>query len=246
MPNRSGMRPEDAHRPSATPAPTASFTRLLDWIALRADLSDLAVRTFWVLRAHVHETDTDPLIRVTDADLGAMIGKSEKTAQRARRQLEQAGLLDLAEQTTRRVRDPHTGRWMPRTTNVYRVIEEIPAGYEGPVSVDDFNERFAVQETDEQGSLQDEEGVVYLVGVVGDRVAKIGTTINLKARLKALQASTPRPLSVLWSAPGGRGLESWLHARFAGCRRHGEWFDLGRDPVAVVESEARRYRGGAR
>lgn len=142
MPNRSGMRPEDAHRPSATPAPTASFTRLLDWIALRTDLSDLAVRTFWVLRAHVHETDTDPLVRVTDADLGAMIGKSEKTAQRARRQLEQAGLLDLVEQTTRRVRDPHTGRWMPRTTNVYRVIETPPTGYDGPLSPWDWRRRF--------------------------------------------------------------------------------------------------------
>ncbi|MFW5418881.1 hypothetical protein J0910_19890 [Nocardiopsis sp. CNT-189] len=119
-----------------------SFTRLLDWIALDPRLSDIAVRGYWILRAHVHETDDDPLVRVTDAGLAGMLGKSEKTAKRCRRQLEEAGLLVLVEQTTRTVRDPGTGRWTPRTTNVYRVVEEPPRGHSGPLSPWDWRRRF--------------------------------------------------------------------------------------------------------
>ncbi|HLU98434.1 MAG TPA: hypothetical protein VKZ89_16495, partial [Thermobifida alba] len=121
--------------------PSPSFTRLLDWIALDPRLSDIAVRGYWILRAHVHESDDDPLVRVTDAGLAGMLNRSEKTAKRCRRQLEEVGLIVLVERTTRTVRDPGTGQWVPRTTNVYRVVEEPPRGYAGALSPWDWRRR---------------------------------------------------------------------------------------------------------
>ncbi|WP_017596485.1 hypothetical protein [Nocardiopsis potens] len=145
MPNSTVRRREDAHRSSPAPddpVSSPSFTRLLDWIALNPRLSDVAVRGYWILRAHVHETDADPLVRITDTGLAGMLNKSEKTAKRCRKQLEQVGLIVLVEQTTRTVRDPATGRWAVRTTNVYRVVEEPPRGYSGALSPWDWRRRF--------------------------------------------------------------------------------------------------------
>jgi hypothetical protein len=42
------------------------------------------------------------------------------------------------------------------------------------------------------------------------------------------------PLTVLWTEPGGRDHESRLHALLADKRSHGEWFDLGPDPLETL------------
>ncbi|QPJ96943.1 GIY-YIG nuclease family protein [Streptomyces clavuligerus] len=80
------------------------------------------------------------------------------------------------------------------------------------------------------------ESCVYLIGAPGGGLVKVGTTTQLARRLRALQLSSPVPLAILWSAPGGRSMEAALHLRFAQLRQHGEWFDFGSDnPVLKVE-----------
>lgn len=87
--------------------------------------------------------------------------------------------------------------------------------------------------------------VVYVLGLEGLSVVKIGMSRNLEMRLASLQTSAPGRLSVLWTTPGGRELEKRLHQQFAPYRTHGEWFDLTPlgDPLTVVQ-EAIRADGG--
>ncbi len=53
---------------------------------------------------------------------------------------------------------------------------------------------------------------------------KIGTTYDLKNRMKSLRAGMPDKLKVLVTIAGGHRLERSLHARFARYRMNGEWF----------------------
>lgn len=65
--------------------------------------------------------------------------------------------------------------------------------------------------------------LVYFIGTKGGLV-KIGTTVNLPARLKKLQTGAPSRLILLACVDGGPSLEAEYHARFADLRRIGEWF----------------------
>ncbi len=97
-------------------------------------------------------------------------------------------------------------------------------------------EAFAVPQDapQQEGDLRAGQ-VVYVIGQPGRRVAKIGTTSNAGARLRAIQTGCPVRLQVLWTCPGGRRLESWLHEAFSSWRLEGEWFDFGHsDPVHTV------------
>lgn len=85
--------------------------------------------------------------------------------------------------------------------------------------------------------------VLYVIGHPQHRIAKIGITTNLSARLRAIQTGHPFRLEVLWSCPGGRRLEAWLHEGLALRRLKGEWFDFEEfDPVLVVKDGVRRAR----
>ncbi|MCY0921148.1 GIY-YIG nuclease family protein [Streptomyces sp. H27-G5] len=75
---------------------------------------------------------------------------------------------------------------------------------------------------------------VYLIGSAGSPLVKIGWTGNPEQRLRNLQTGSPVPLQLLAVFEGGAIVEAELHRRFADKRRHGEWFDLGPDPVRVV------------
>lgn len=77
--------------------------------------------------------------------------------------------------------------------------------------------------------------VVYAIGSAHHAMVKIGTTVNLSARLAAHQTSSPFPLVVLWTHQGGAQLERRLHSRLRSYRVHGEWFDFGsEDPVRKI------------
>lgn len=93
-------------------------------------------------------------------------------------------------------------------------------------------------------SLQgNKQQVIYVIGHPGHRIAKVGTTSNLPARLRAIQTGHPFRLEVLWSCPGGRRLESWLHEGLAPRRLTGEWFDFDElDPALVVKDGVRTAR----
>lgn len=68
--------------------------------------------------------------------------------------------------------------------------------------------------------------VVYFIEAVGlDRV-KIGTSVKLSRRLRAIQTYCPVRTRVLLVVAGDPKLESRLHRRFRTFRLHGEWFQL--------------------
>jgi hypothetical protein len=76
---------------------------------------------------------------------------------------------------------------------------------------------------------------VYLIGVPGKSIAKIGKAQDTAKRLASLQTSHHERLSVLWRTPGGRDLEKRLHAFFGRKRLEGEWFDFGdEEPAEAV------------
>ncbi|WP_435191318.1 GIY-YIG nuclease family protein [Streptomyces sp. bgisy126] len=75
---------------------------------------------------------------------------------------------------------------------------------------------------------------VYLIGSPESPLVKIGWSDNPERRLRHLQTGSPVPLQLLALFEGGAVMEAALHRRFADKRRHGEWFDLGSDPVTVV------------
>lgn len=75
---------------------------------------------------------------------------------------------------------------------------------------------------------------VYLIGSPDSPVVKIGCSTDPKRRLRNLQSGSPAPLRLLATFEGGYVAEKELHRRFAGRRVHGEWFDLGPNPVETV------------
>ncbi|OYW50764.1 MAG: hypothetical protein B7Y36_18670 [Novosphingobium sp. 28-62-57] len=64
---------------------------------------------------------------------------------------------------------------------------------------------------------------VYFIGANKGPI-KIGTTVNLPARLKKLQTGSAMRLRVLACIEGTAELEAAYHARFADLRVNGEWF----------------------
>lgn len=79
---------------------------------------------------------------------------------------------------------------------------------------------------------------VYVIGAEGSPLVKIGRAVDVPHRLQNLQSGSPVKLTLLgvFSGPDGRALEHSLHVELAAARRHGEWFDLGPDPLAVVNA----------
>ncbi|MFH8692634.1 GIY-YIG nuclease family protein [Streptomyces anulatus] len=81
-------------------------------------------------------------------------------------------------------------------------------------------------------------GQVYVIGSPGSHFVKIGFSKTPQKRLSTLQIGSPVPLTLLATFEGGRDLETSLHRHFASCRRHGEWFELGADPLEAVGAAA--------
>lgn len=87
---------------------------------------------------------------------------------------------------------------------------------------------------------------VYFVQPAGGGLVKIGSTGSLLMRVGVLQRHAPVPLVLrAWQRfdkeMDARAEERALHARFAGQRRHGEWFDPAADLLALI----RKIRFGA-
>ena len=80
--------------------------------------------------------------------------------------------------------------------------------------------------TTEKAKEQAKESAVYLVACKESGVCKIGISVNVTARICSLQTSSPYPLTLLATMPGGRLEESALHREFGQYRLNGEWFSL--------------------
>lgn len=80
--------------------------------------------------------------------------------------------------------------------------------------------------------------VVYLIAADSSGLVKIGQAVDVPHRLMNLQSGSPVRLYLLATFEGhdGRELEKHLHRELAAQRQHGEWFDLGVDPLAVVSA----------
>jgi len=71
------------------------------------------------------------------------------------------------------------------------------------------------------------------------RLVKIGTTVNLPARLKKLQTGSPFKLQIVACVEGGATLEAEYHERFCEHRVNGEWF-RNQGPVSAEIERLRR------
>lgn len=150
---------------------------------------------------------------------------------------------------SRRAQVRHGERGEDPKAAVSLVFELVAHGYIVPVETNGDGrvvrdaEVYAIPQVIREG---DKQQVVYVIGRRGSPIAKIGTTSNLRARLRAIQTGHPFRLEVLWSCPGGRRLEAWLHQGLAPRRLEGEWFDFDDlDPVRLVKAGVKvaRRRG---
>lgn len=80
---------------------------------------------------------------------------------------------------------------------------------------------------------------VYFIGG-DDGAIKIGVSVAPEARLKGIQTGSPIRLRILATTPGDVETEAAYHARFAGCRVQGEWFERTPELIAEIERLARR------
>lgn len=68
---------------------------------------------------------------------------------------------------------------------------------------------------------------VYFIACEG--FVKIGTSSDVKARLRTMRAMNPLPLTLLLVIVGGQPVEREMHMRFAAHRHRDEWFRLDGD-----------------
>lgn len=86
------------------------------------------------------------------------------------------------------------------------------------------------------------EGFVYIISPAESSTVKIGTSMDVPARLRSMQTSHPQLLIARWTCQGNVELESFLHRRFDPIRVKGEWFDFGdADPIAEVSAAAEYF-----
>lgn len=79
------------------------------------------------------------------------------------------------------------------------------------------------------------ESSIYFVRVGLDGPIKIGSTTNMKKRLKNLQVSNPIPLNVMSVVPGTERDEQRLHQKFSHLFIQGEWFHPGDDLLEFID-----------
>lgn len=77
---------------------------------------------------------------------------------------------------------------------------------------------------------------VYVIAASDSPLVKIGRSADVPKRLAQIQRMSPAALSVLGTFQGGAQLETALHQTFREHRVHGEWFNLGEEPLATVRS----------
>lgn len=86
--------------------------------------------------------------------------------------------------------------------------------------------------------------MIYFIQAEMLGLVKIGTTTNMKSRLKALRDCCPDKLRILGSfkSTDDRLVERILHRKFESARSHGEWFRQTPDLMAFIERFANKWR----
>lgn len=89
------------------------------------------------------------------------------------------------------------------------------------------------------GAMDDRSAQIYFIKS-GNKI-KIGTSIDVKARMAKMQVGSAEKLELLLTVPGGAERERQLHSQFAGDRLSGEWFKMSgaiRDFIASSSHES--------
>jgi len=81
------------------------------------------------------------------------------------------------------------------------------------------------------------ENCVYFILAEGADRVKIGIALNLLDRSSFIATSSPFPLTVLLTVPGGHNKEKEYHKRFAHLHAHGEWFLYKDELKEFIESQ---------
>lgn len=77
--------------------------------------------------------------------------------------------------------------------------------------------------------------MIYFIRGQRSGMVKIGSTENLKERLRALKVGSPERLEIMALMEGGAEEERRLHETFAECRSNGEWFHPRTELLAFIE-----------
>jgi hypothetical protein len=85
--------------------------------------------------------------------------------------------------------------------------------------------------------------VVYFIR--GGDAVKIGRTVNVAARLRALATASAVPLELLADVPGGRELEAQLHRGWQHLHIRGEWFEADEELLRFIREQAGGGPAGA-
>lgn len=83
--------------------------------------------------------------------------------------------------------------------------------------------------------------LVYFVTPIRSRRVKIGTTTNLRNRLRTLQANNHVTLTVLLTMAGDIAIEGQLHERFKAYRMRNEWFSLSDEIKEFIVTNGGQY-----
>lgn len=76
---------------------------------------------------------------------------------------------------------------------------------------------------------------IYIIRGELSRMCKIGWSVDVNKRLRAIQASSGEKLELLALFAGSREVEQHLHRKFAADRVHGEWFRESPALLSLIE-----------
>lgn len=103
------------------------YVALPQWVLLKSELSDVALRVYALLLAHVNTADERREVWPQQQSLAAMLGRHRNTIGRAIRELSEAGLVEVEVE--------RYGPNRSRRRNVYVVHTAPPDSHRGPTSV---------------------------------------------------------------------------------------------------------------
>lgn len=83
--------------------------------------------------------------------------------------------------------------------------------------------------------------MIYFIKAEHSGRIKIGTTIRLSERLKAITKDAGEPLRILAVVDGSFPEEKSLHDRFSHLRAFGEWFEPGDDLLGFIVETGREW-----
>ena len=76
--------------------------------------------------------------------------------------------------------------------------------------------------------------MIYMVQAGENGPVKIGTAIDVPARIRELQCGNPEPLRLLRTLDGGRDAEAWFHRHFRSSRYRAEWFSFCEEMLTAI------------